>query len=98
MRVLHDYIPTQPVDILDVGSGPGRYAIALARHGHRVTHVDLSTNSLDNAKEQAHNAKVQVAGCVGANAVRLSGFENGTFSVLLLLGPLYDLEYETHRR
>lgn len=98
MRVLHDYIPTQPVDILDVGSGPGRYAIALARHGHRVTLVDLSKKSLDYAKEQAQKAKVELAGCVRGNALSLSGFENATFSVVLLLGPLYHLQSETERR
>src|SRR6059036_788766 len=98
MRVLHDYIPTQPVDILDVGSGPGRYAIALARHGHRVTLVDLSKKSLDYAKEQAQKAKVELAGCVRGNAVSLSGFENATFSVVLLLGPLYHLQSETERQ
>ncbi len=30
LRALKDYLPPAPAKILDVGGGPGRYAIALA--------------------------------------------------------------------
>ena len=32
-----EYGPSAPADILDVGGGPGRYAIWLADQGHRVS-------------------------------------------------------------
>src|SRR3989442_12630256 len=97
MRVLHDYIPTQPVDILDVGSGPGRYAIPLAKDGHRVTLVDLSKKSLDYAKEQALKAKVDMAGYVGGDAANVNRVQSSTFSFVLFLGSLYHLQFWTER-
>jgi len=30
LRALKDYLPPAPAKVLDVGGGPGRYAIALA--------------------------------------------------------------------
>ena len=39
--------------ILDVGTGPGFYAIILAERGCRVTAVDLSENMLAEAKQNA---------------------------------------------
>ncbi len=39
------------MDILDLGCGPGLYAEKLARHGHKVTGVDFSSNSISYAKK-----------------------------------------------
>lgn len=36
MRVLEDYLPQPPAKILDVGGGPGRYAIALTQRGYKT--------------------------------------------------------------
>ena len=37
---LQRYLPVAPSEILDVGAGPGRDAIWLARQGHKVTAVE----------------------------------------------------------
>jgi SAM-dependent methyltransferase len=39
--------------ILDLGCGPGRYALALARRGYRVTGVDRTAAYLERARAQA---------------------------------------------
>src|SRR5579883_958934 len=44
--------------VLDAGSGPGRYAVALAAEGHRVTLLDLSPHCLELAAEWARLAGV----------------------------------------
>ena len=44
--------------ILDAGSGPGRYAVALAQAGHRVSLLDLSPHCLELAQEWARVAGV----------------------------------------
>jgi len=47
-------------DALDLGCGPGRHAIPLARRGFRVTAVDLSAFHLTKARERAEAAQVAV--------------------------------------
>jgi SAM-dependent methyltransferase len=47
-------------DALDLGCGPGRHAVPLARRGFRVTAVDLSPFHLGRARERAAAAGVAV--------------------------------------
>lgn len=42
-----------PMDILDLGCGPGIYSEKLTEKGHNVTGVDFSKNSISYAKAQA---------------------------------------------
>lgn len=48
------------LNILDVGTGPGFFAIILAQKGHHVTAVDLTQDMLEQAKENANHYKVEV--------------------------------------
>ena len=47
-------------DALDLGCGPGRHAIPLARRGFRVTAVDLSPFHLAKARARAEAARVAI--------------------------------------
>ena len=47
-------------DALDLGCGPGRHAIPLARHGFRVTGVDLSSFHLARARERSTAAGLAI--------------------------------------
>ena len=53
MRALDDYLPSAPAKILDIGGGPGRYAIVLTQQGYEVTLLDLSQNNLTLARQKA---------------------------------------------
>lgn len=46
--------------ILDLGCGPGLYTLRLARHGIRVTGVDLSQRSIAYAVEQSQQQGLQI--------------------------------------
>ena len=55
------YLPSEcPLDILDVGTGTGYFAILLAGAGHRVTGVDLTPAMLAEAEVNARSEGVSV--------------------------------------
>lgn len=47
-----EYIPHQPLSVLDVGAGHGHWALELTRRGHRVLLNDLSSQMLAQARRQ----------------------------------------------
>jgi len=98
LRALEDYLPKPPAKILDVGGGPGRYAIALIQRGYEVTLFDLSRGCLELAREKAEEAGVELAGYEHGDARDFSRFEDESFDAVLLLGPLYHLLEEGDRR
>jgi len=91
MRALGDYLPKPPAKILDVGGGPGRYAIALTQQGYEVTLCDISRKCLEFAETKAKEAGVKLSGCVRSNATDLSEFPREGYDAVLLMGPLYHL-------
>lgn len=95
-RNLFDFITSQS-RILDVGGGPGRYAITLAREGHSVTLSDLSRGCLALAREKADDAGAEIQDFVHADARNLSMFEDESFDAILCMGPLYHLVAEADR-
>lgn len=91
MRALSEFLPPAPARILDIGGGPGRYAIALAKLGYEVTLADISSESLKRAEEQAKSEGVTLAGIYHADATDLSAFSDTAYDAVLMLGPLYHL-------
>jgi S-adenosylmethionine-dependent methyltransferase len=98
LRALVEFLPPSPADLVDIGGGPGRYAIALAQRGYRLTLVDLSSASLQLAEENAAQAGVRLEACIHANALDLSALPGAGFDSALLLGPLYHLHKLEERR
>jgi len=98
LRALTEFLPPAPARLIDIGGGPGRYAIALAGMGYRVTLVDLSQGNLDLAKQKAAEAGVELDGFIHANALDLSAFPEAGFRAALLMGPLYHLHTVEERR
>ncbi|MCI9576142.1 MAG: class I SAM-dependent methyltransferase [Clostridiales bacterium] len=67
--------------ILDIGTGPGFFAIILAQKGHQVTAVDISADMLEKAKENAqyYGAEVEFALLDAQNLP----FADGTFDLVI---------------
>lgn len=55
-----EILPSPPAPILDLGCGPGQYSNPLARLGYEVTGVDLSSRSLEYAREYAVKENLSV--------------------------------------
>lgn len=91
LRAIKEFLPGPPCPVLDVGGGPGRYAIELARQGYDVTLLDLSGENLRLARQKAKEALVSLVGLIHGNALDLSGFTSGSYASVLLMGPLYHL-------
>jgi len=79
--------------ILDIGGGPGRYAMWLAKHGHRVVLADLSPELLKIARAKIDEAGVSanVEEIIEADACDLSHWKDNSFDAVLSLGPFYHL-------
>lgn len=97
-RLLQPHLPGDG-RILDIGGGPGRYAVWLADQGLTVTLADLSPNLLDLARELiAETGASRVDEVVQADATDLSRWPDATFAGTLALGPFYHLPDAHDRR
>lgn len=60
-RVIFSHVKEdRPLNVLDIGTGPGFFAILAALRGHKVTAVDMNGKMLANARRNAREAGVQV--------------------------------------
>lgn len=91
-HTLATYLPPN-ARVLDIGGGPGRYAIWLAQRGHRVVLADLSRELLSIARAKIEQAEVgaMVEDIVEADACDLSLWADDFFDAVLSLGPFYHL-------
>lgn len=75
--------------ILEIGAGTGRYSHALAQKGYAVDAVELLEHNIDIFKQNTVDGEtVTIA---QGNATDLSMFDNDTYDITLLLGPMYHL-------
>lgn len=77
--------------VLDIGGGPGAYAIDLARAGHTVDLVDLSSGCIALAQQKARERGVRLRSAAVADAFDLRGYDTDAYDLVLCLGPLYHL-------
>lgn len=82
--------------ILEVGAATGRYAHTLARMGYRVDAVEPVQHNIDIFNE--HTQPGEDVTVHRGDARDLSAFEDGTFDLTLVLGPMYHLFEEADRR
>ncbi|MEW9701093.1 class I SAM-dependent methyltransferase [Paenibacillus sp. SI8] len=95
---MKQYLPTAG-HVLDNGAGPGKYAIALAKQGYRVTLSDLTPKLVHMAKEKAQEFGVldQFDGFYVRHAALLEGIPDERYDASLMLGPLYHLQKDEER-
>ena len=86
MKYIHEYLKKSDAKILDIGAGTGQYSVALAQEGYDVTAVELVKYNLGILK-----AKESTVKAYQGNALNLSKFEENSFDLTLLFGPMYHL-------
>jgi len=84
--LLERYLPPPPAVVVDVGGGPGRYALWLAELGYTVHLVDPVPLHI----EQARAAGGSLASITAGDARNLD-FPDESADAVLMLGPLYHL-------
>lgn len=75
------YLPKERSRVLDIGTGTGIIALAVSMLGHEVTAVDLCSNMIEKAKENAEKfgQKIQFV-CTAADELP---FEDNSFDVIV---------------
>jgi len=74
---------------LEVGAGTGRYSLLYASKGYDVTAIEYVQHNLDILKSKITNEMNIVA--EQGDAIDLSRFEDNSFDMTLVFGPLYHL-------
>jgi S-adenosylmethionine-dependent methyltransferase len=97
LRLIDEHFPPRG-RILDVGGGPGRYTMELARRGYSATLIDLSPLNVARAREELARAALQVEAVREGDARDLSFLETRSFDAALMLGPMYHIVLESDRR
>ena len=101
MKYIHKYLEQimsrsgrdrSEIKILDIGAGTGRYSIALAEEGYDVSAVELVKHNLGRLRQKCSQVKAYQG-----NAMKLKRFENETFDLVLLFGPMYHLHGEDEK-
>lgn len=91
LRELKKHLPQKrKLKILDVGTGPGFFAIILAREGYDVTAVDCTKAMLHEAKRNAGKLRERINFML-MDAQKLE-FEDKTFDVVISRNLTWNLE------
>lgn len=98
MKYIHEYLrndlPKNEIKILDIGAGTGKYSVALANEGYDVTALELVKYNLGILKQKNSSVKAYQG-----TALKLKRFEDNTFDLTLLFGPMYHLfDYEDKKK
>ncbi len=75
------------IKILDIGAATGGYSIPLWEEGYDVTAVELVKHNIGRLKAKGTGVKAYQG-----NALKLKRFEDNTFDLTLLFGPMYHLK------
>ena len=78
--------------IIEIGAGTGKYSLYYAKQGYQVNSIEYVKHNLDVLKSKI-TPDMNIEAEQG-DAVDLSRFEDNTFDIVLVLGPLYHLYTE----
>jgi len=95
-ELLAERLPKPSATVLDVGGGPGIYALWLADLGYKVHLVDPVYRLVAQAQRRSDEANRHIESCSVGDARELK-WNDGSVDVILELGPLYHLIHHEDR-
>src|SRR5436309_14202514 len=95
-ELLARVLPEPPARIVDVGGAAGAYSLWLAEQGYEVHLVDASPRLVEEARGRNATSATPIASLSVADARRLPQ-QDGSATVVLVMGPLYHLPSEADR-
>ncbi len=96
-ELLLRYLPPAPAVVLDVGGGPGVYALWLARLGYEVHLIDAAPNHIEQARQAAQVQPEHRVSSMAVGDARKLEWPAARVDAVLLLGPLYHLTERSDR-
>ncbi|MCL2557861.1 MAG: class I SAM-dependent methyltransferase [Treponema sp.] len=95
MRYVKKYL-REGARVIEIGAGTGRYSRAIAEMGHKVQAVELLPRNIDIFKKALKSG--QDINITQGNALDLPMFDEDSFDITLLLGPMYHLFTDNDKR
>ena len=86
------------LEVLDVGCGPGRFALHIAKTGASVTLIDISERQLELARIKLSEAGVldRVRGLQRLDVLSLSSLDDGAYDLVVCYGSVLSYTCERH--
>jgi ubiquinone/menaquinone biosynthesis C-methylase UbiE len=94
-RYINKYLK-QGDKIIDIGAGAGEYSIFFAKNGYSITAIELADDNIEAFKKKL-TPDINIDLRKG-NACDLSVFDDDSFDIVLLLGPLYHITNKNDRK
>lgn len=87
-EILLRHLPSDAASVIDIGGGTGVHARWIAELGHRVHVVDITPRHVEQVRTELGGLGV-TAEVGDARSLRV---DDGSYDIVLLLGPLYHLQ------
>lgn len=95
MRYIEKYLHPG-MRIIEIGAGTGRYSHTLAGMGYHVDAVELVEHNIEIFKQNITEGEPVTV--TQGNAMDLKGFDDSSYDMTLLLGPMYHLFTEQDQK
>ena len=90
-KIILDKFIDKNTRVLEVGCGTGYYGMYFASKCKEYVGIDLFPHHIEVFQQKIHAHGIKNLSCSIGDATNLNNIENGSFDVVLCLGPMYHL-------